>query len=90
MKKVRKDLTELTEEEQIIGWYVGISYQRGATDRYESIRVDTKERAEKVANEVAETGYFKPENDEKLVIMPHVEDIVSVILTPITRTIYVN
>jgi len=90
MSKVKKDLTELKCEEQVIGWYVGVNFERGDARDYESITVDTKERAEKIAHQMAGDGYFKPEKDEDLIIIHDVADIVSVRIHPKTRTIYIE
>jgi hypothetical protein len=90
MKKAKKDLTELTYGEQVIGWYVGVNFERGGARDYESILVDTKERAGEVAHDMVGDGYFKPGKDERLVIIRDTADIVSVKIYPRTRTIYVE
>ncbi len=91
MRKVKKDLTELKVEEQLTGWHIGVCYQRDTVERYEDIRVDTKERAEEVAHEIRKTGYFKLEKDErKFFIIRNIEDIVSIIICPLTREIFVK
>ena len=90
MSKIKKCLTELKEEEQLIGWVIYISLGRDGVEGHVYVNVDTKERAEKVAHKIAEAGYFKPEKDEELVIIGAVSDIVTITTSPRTRTIYVK
>ena len=87
---MKKNLRELKDEEPITGWFVGVQFQNNNRDGYTTIEVETKERAEKVACSMAFDGTFKPEKDEKLVIIDDISSIVKVEIYPITRTIYVE
>lgn len=87
---MKKNLTELRKEEQVIGWLVEVYFQRGSSEKYASITTDTKDRAESVATDLSARGAFKPKGNEKLTIIRNVEEITCVSVRPLTRTVYVK
>ncbi len=90
MRKVKKDLAELKEEEQVTGWLVEAYFQRGSSEKYAAITTDTKKRAESIATSISAVGTFVPKGEEQLTIIHHVEDITRISVRPLTRTIYVK
>ena len=90
MRKVKKDLTELKEEEKVTGWLVEVYFQRGSSERYASITTDAKKRAESIATSISAGGTFVPMGEEQLTIIHHVEDITCISIRPLKRMIFVR
>lgn len=97
MRKVKKDLTELKEEKQVMGWDVLVYFNSSITSPYggvyresEAIEVDTWEEASDIAKSVSIGAHPKLKEGKAGALFKYGTNISHVKIAPRTRTIYVK
>ncbi len=97
MRKVKKDLTELKEEEQVVGWDVLVYFNPsltspyGGTSReYETVEVDTWKEASDIAKSVVIGAHPKLKEEKAGALFKDGTNISHVKIVPRTRTVYVE
>ena len=97
MRKVKKDLTELKEEEQVMGWDVLVYFNSSLTSpyggtcrEYETVEVDTWSEASTIAENVVAGVHSKLRKGKAGALFKDGENISHVKIIPRIRTIYVE